>query len=147
MYHLVKTPVLPIVIIFFMSIYYSMGQSVSGLWKTIDDKTGNPVSHVKIKEKDGEFQGTIIKLLPAATVTNCNECEGDRKGKPLVGMKILWDMEPYKDYWSNGTILDPKTGNKYKCSIWLESEDVLKVRGYIGISLFGRTQKWYRVKE
>ncbi len=133
--------------IFLLFSLVSNAQAILGTWKTIDDKSGNPVSYVKITEQDGKFYGIIVKLLPAATVTHCNECEGEAKGAPIEGLQILWDLQPYKDYWSYGTIMDPKNGNKYKCSVWMEGDDVLKVRGYIGISLLGRTQKWYRVKE
>lgn len=118
----------------------AVAQSITGTWKTIDDKTGNPVSHIKITEKDGKFYGRIIKLLPDATITHCNECDGEKQGKPLEGLQVLWELEPHKDYWSYGKILDPASGKTYKCSVWLEENNTLKVRGYIGISLFGRSQ-------
>lgn len=121
-------------------------QSIAGLWQTIDDETGNAVSQVEISEKNGKFYGKVVKLLPAATVTTCDKCEGEDKGRPIEGMQILWDMKPYKDYWSYGKIMDPKSANTYKCSIWLEG-DKLKVRGYIGVSLIGRNQVWHKVKE
>ncbi len=116
-----------------------------GTWKTIDDKTGEPKSHVQIYEKDGKFYGKIVKLLPAATTDICNDCPGDKKDKPLIGLDILWDLKPYKDYWSYGHIVDPANGKVYKASIWLEGANELKVRGYIGFSIIGRTQTWYKV--
>ena len=92
------------------------------------------------------FYGKVIKLLPAATTTVCNDCPGDKAGKSLIGMDILWDLRAYDDYWSYGRIVDPKDGDVYKCSVWLEGDDKLKVRGYIGISLIGRNQIWHRVQ-
>lgn len=130
--------------LFFSSFLYA--QSITGVWETVDDESGNPVSHIEITEQDGKFYGEVIKLLPAATVTTCEKCKGEEKGRPIVGMQVLWDLEPYKDYWSYGHIMDPKNGKTYKCSIWKEG-DVLKVRGYIGVSLLGRNQNWYLVKE
>jgi len=47
--------------------------------------------------------------------------------------------------YTGGTILDPDEGDIYKCKIWVK-DDVLTARGYIGVSLFGRSQKWFRVK-
>ena len=117
-----------------------------GVWETIDDETGEPKSHVEIFEKGGAFFGKVVELLPAATTTICNDCPGDKKDKPLVGLEILWDMQPYKDYWSYGRIVDPKDGDVYKCSFWLEDANTLRVRGYIGVSLIGRNQTWHRVK-
>ena len=121
-------------------------QSVTGVWKTIDDESGEPKSHVKIYEENGTLYGKVIKLLPAAVGTICKECPGDKKGKPIEGMQIMWGLEKFEEgYWGNGEILDPKKGKVYNCKLWLENEDELTVRGYIGISLLGRSQSWYRV--
>lgn len=121
-------------------------QGILGVWQTIDDKTGDPKSHVEITKKGDKYFGRVVKLLPAATTTVCNDCPGDKNGKSLYDIDILWDMETYKDYWSNGKIVDPADGSVYKCNISLEGKNKLKVRGYIGFSLIGRTQTWYRVK-
>ena len=61
-------------------------------------------------------------------------------------MIIIKGLSKEDAEYTNGKILDPKNGKLYKCYITLETKDKLKVRGYIGISLFGRTQYWYRVK-
>ncbi len=122
-------------------------QSPVGLWKTIDDETGDAKSHVEIYEKNGKFYGKIVELLPAATTDVCGPCPGERAGKSLIGMDILWDLQPYKDYWSYGQIIDPGKGKIYKASVWVEDENTLKVRGYIGVSVIGRNQNWYRVTE
>lgn len=117
-----------------------------GLWKTIDDETGEEKSYVKIVERNGKFYGEIDRLLLKPADTRCEECTGDKKDKLLVGMEVLWDLEAYKDYWSYGQILDPASGKIYKCSVWLEGKDELKLRGYVGISALGRNQTWKRVR-
>ncbi|MCB0661228.1 MAG: DUF2147 domain-containing protein [Saprospiraceae bacterium] len=118
-----------------------------GIWKTVDDETGDAKSHVEIYESNGKYYGKVVKLLKAATTTVCNECPGNKKGKPIEGMVIIDNLEPYKYYWANGEILDPKTGKVYGCSAWYENEDynTLYVRGKHWTGLF-RTQTWYRVK-
>lgn len=118
-----------------------------GVWKTIDDETGDAKSHVEIYENNGKYYGKVVKLLKAATATVCNECPGNKKGKPIEGMVIIDNLEPYKYYWANGEILDPKTGKIYGCSAWYENDDydTLYVRGKHWTGLF-RTQTWYRVK-
>lgn len=121
-------------------------QSIEGVWKTIDDETGEPKSHVQIVKKGDSYVGKVVKLLPAATTSVCDECPGDKKGKPIEGMIILEDLKPYRDYYSYGKILDPASGKEYKCNVSLKESDVLEVRGYIGISLIGRSQEWFRVK-
>lgn len=135
---------------FLLAFFFALSltaQSPVGLWKTIDDETGDAKSHVEIYEKDGKFFGKVVKLLPAATTDVCGTCPGERAGKSLIGMDILWDLEPYKDYWSYGQIIDPGKGKIYKASVWLEGDDKLKLRGYIGISALGRNQMWYKVTE
>ncbi|MCB0705024.1 MAG: DUF2147 domain-containing protein [Saprospiraceae bacterium] len=125
----------------------AFGQSsIVGVWKTIDDETGEPKSHLEIYEKDGMFYGKVVKLLQSPPDTTCDLCPGDKKDQPLMGMDVVWDLQPYKDYWSYGRIMDPNNGKIYKCSVWLKGADQLEVRGYLGVSALGRTQSWYRIK-
>lgn len=131
--------------IFFFALSLAQAQSPVGIWKTVDDETNEAKSHIKIYEKGGKLYGRVVELLPAATTDVCNDCPGDKNGKHLTEVDIVWDMEPYKDYWSYGKIVDPANGKIYKCSIWLE-DDKLQVRGYIGFSLIGRTQTWYKIE-
>lgn len=133
-------------ILFLSSFALLHGQSIEGVWQTIDDESGQPKSHIRIGATNGVYSGTVIELLPAATTSVCDNCPGDKKGKPIEGMTVLEGLKPYKDYFSYGTILDPANGKSYKCSVWLKDENTLEVRGYIGISLIGRTQQWHRVK-
>lgn len=117
-----------------------------GIWKTVDDNTGEARSHLEIYEQQGKLHGKLVKLLTADPDTVCDQCTGEKKDQPLMNMVILWDLKPHKDYWSYGRILDPENGKTYKCSVWLDGQDKLKVRGYIGVSALGRTQEWDRVK-
>jgi uncharacterized protein (DUF2147 family) len=121
--------------------------SIFGVCKTIDDETGDPKSYVKIYKKDGKAFGRVVKLLPAATTDVCIDCPGDKKGKSLYDVDIIWDMEQDGDVWDDGNIVDPANGKVYSCKISLDGNDKLDVRGYFGFSLFGRTQTWFRVKE
>jgi len=121
-------------------------QSVIGVWKTVDDTDGLDKSHVELYEVGGKLHGKIIKLLAAAEGDKCLECKGDKKNAPLVDLEIIWNMKEKKGIYDGGKILDPKTGKEYKCKITLgDDPSELKVRGYIGFSIMGRTQTWYRV--
>jgi uncharacterized protein (DUF2147 family) len=121
-----------------------------GLWKTIDDATGNPRSHVRIEEVDGEMQGKVEKIFPFPgddPENLCDKCKGERKDKPVVGMTILWGLKDEGDVWKGGQILDPDNGKIYRCKMTVSADGrELDVRGYIGISLIGRTQTWLRVE-
>jgi len=119
-----------------------------GLWKTIDDATGKAKSLIKIWEKDGAVYGTIVKLIdPSEPDPVCDKCEGKLRDKPIIGMTIMRGLRPDGDEWGGGTILDPENGKTYKVLIQVvDGGKRLKVRGYIGFSLLGRTQHWVRVK-
>lgn len=120
-------------------------QSPIGIWKSVDDNDGQAKSHIEIYENGGKLFGKVIKLLPAATITHCHKCKGEAKGKSLVDMIILRELEESDEKWEGGQILDPAKGKEYSCQISLSDSNTLKVRGYIGSPLFGRTQYWYRV--
>lgn len=122
-------------------------QKIIGIWKNIDDEDGVEKSHIEIYEQKGKLFAKVIKLLPAATVKVCNKCKGENKDKPIEGMLILWDLKKKNETeYEDGQILNPKNGKIYDCFISLESPDKLKVRGYLGMSLLGKTQYWYRLK-
>lgn len=122
-------------------------QSILGTWKTVDDEDGKDKSKLEIYEENGKVYGKVIELLDAAEGTHCEKCKGDLKDAPITGMVLLNDMEWDGESLDDGSILDPKSGKTYSCSMELEEPNKLKVRGYIGFSLIGRTQYWYRVTE
>lgn len=121
-----------------------------GTWRTIDDATGQTKSIVEITEVGGMLEGKVLKVLQSDQGENpvCSECSGDRHNQPIEGMTILWGLAPKGDEWSGGQILDPANGKTYKCKLaTIEDGAKLKVRGYIGFSLMGRSQVWERVEE
>ncbi len=125
----------------------SYSQSITGNWKTIDDETGKEKSIVEIYESDGKIYAKILKLLDKSQENKiCDNCKGANKNKPLKGMVIINGLKKDGKEWNDAKILDPKTGTEYKCYITLEEPNKLKVRGYMGFALLGRTQYWYRVK-
>ena len=130
------------------SLAFAAEGSPAGLWRTIDDKTGKEKSLVRIVEVNGEFRGTIEKLFrePGEDPNpNCDKCPGERKNKPVIGMTILTGLKKDNSQWSGGEILDPQNGKTYKCKMWVEDKGrELHVRGFIGMSLLGRTQVWLR---
>lgn len=120
--------------------------SAVGSWKTVDDKTGKEKARIEITESGGELQGRIVELYhPSKPDPLCEKCEGERHNQPITGMVMLWDMKKDGDAWSGGRILDPESGKVYTAKMSLsENGQVLNVRGFIGVSLLGRTQQWHR---
>ncbi|MEM1043635.1 MAG: DUF2147 domain-containing protein [Bacteroidota bacterium] len=131
----------------------AFAQSPIGMWRTIDDETGEPKSLVEIYEQDGELYGKIAKLLPddGSIPEVCEICEGEYHNKPLVGVVIIKGMEQDGDEWEDGTITDPANGKTYSAKMSLSDANTLEVRGFIKVPLMGsalgRTQTWYRVAE
>ncbi len=130
-----------------LGMIFMMAQSPVGKWKTWDDETGKAKSIVEIyKKSDGKYYGKIVQLLVTPENDKCVKCEGALYNKPLIGLEILQGLEKDDEEYEDGTITDPKTGKEYSCYIELVNTNKLKVRGYIGFSLIGRTQYWTRVK-
>ena len=119
-----------------------------GLWRSIDDKTGNAKAEIRITAvSGGALSGVIEKALTTGGEPNCDLCTDDRKGKPKVGMEIIRGAKKAegKDVWEDGKILDPENGSSYTLRLTpIEGGKKLEVRG--SIAFFGRTQIWVRVQ-
>jgi len=116
-----------------------------GKWKTIDDKSGKPKSIVQISENNGVLTGKIVELLEGATEKTCSKCEGDLKDKPLVGMRILWDLKKEGDEWMDGKIFNPADGGTYTSKAKLiDDGTALDVTGKW--LFFSKQQKWQRIE-
>jgi len=121
-------------------------QSITGVWKTIDDENGQAKSHVQLYEQGGKMYGKVVKILTNRPDRICEKCPGDRHNQPVMNMVILENMVPKNGFYQSGRILDPEKGKWYNCKMWLKDGDpnVLVVRGFVGP--FYRTQYWYRVQ-
>ena len=142
-----KQPIYILLLMVFMS-YSTEAQSVLGKWHSIDPDTGAKESVIEVYKTGDKLFGKIIHILKEEDRDKtCIECTGKDKDLPIQGLVIVRGLSKEGDEWTGGKILDPKNGKLYKCYVTLEEEDKLKLRGYIGFSLIGRTEYWYRVKE
>ena len=119
----------------------------AGTWKTIDDNTGKQKGEVTIVDNGGTFTGKVTKILvPGDENKTCTKCTDDRKDQPIKGLTILTGLKPNgNNNWDGGQILDPENGKVYSAKMSLsEDGQKLNVRGFLGISLLGRTQTWIR---
>jgi uncharacterized protein (DUF2147 family) len=119
-----------------------------GRWKTIDEKSGKAKSIVRIWEENGKLRGKVESLFrePGQDPEPvCKACPEGTRGERIRGMTILWDLVPAGEWWEGGRILDPANGKVYRCRMRpMESGNKLQVRGFIGISMLGRSQVWVR---
>ncbi|ABD71223.1 conserved hypothetical protein [Rhodoferax ferrireducens T118] len=119
-----------------------------GVWRTVDDKTGEVSSEVRISDNAGVLSGRIEKLLrkDARQDDVCDKCTDERKNKPVLGLEIIRGAKRSdgKEVWEGGKILDPDNGKDYTLRLTpIEDGKQLQVRGYI--AFFYRTQTWTRV--
>jgi uncharacterized protein (DUF2147 family) len=134
-------------LLLFFACFQMYSQTVLGKWKTIDDKTGEAKSIVEVYENNGKLYGKVIEIFDATKRNRkCEKCEGTDKNKPVLGLTIIKGLTKDDAEYNGGKILDPETGNLYKCILKLSGKDKLEVRGYMGFALIGRSQTWVRVK-
>ena len=122
-------------------------QTIFGKWHSTNDETGKVDSVIEMYEKDGKAYAKIIEIKNEDRKNAvCDLCEGANKNKPILGLEILTGLEKDDDEWSGGEILDPRNGKVYNCYIKLVKSNKLKIRGYIGVALFGKTKYWERAE-
>ncbi|MDB5858025.1 MAG: hypothetical protein JWQ76_1714 [Ramlibacter sp.] len=120
-----------------------------GLWRNIDDKTGEAKAEIRIVDNAGVLSGRIEKRLAKGTKPDavCEECKDERKGQPILGLEIVRGAKKAegKDAWEGGKILDPENGREYGLRLTpVDGGQKLDVRGSFGP--FWRTQTWVRVQ-
>ena len=125
--------------------------SAVGLWEQVDEKTGKAESWFKITERSGVYVGNIVKIFFKPGEDEnwvCDKCEGSEKGAPVLGLALIKGMQRNGLTYENGTIMDPRDGSVYRALMKLSPDgQKLEVRGYLGISLFGRSQVWKRLPD
>ncbi len=87
-----------------------------------------------------------ISWLKTPEDLDVNNPDKSKRTRKILGLDILKGFVFDDGEWSDGKIYDPDTGNTYKCKMWMESKNKLAVKGYVGISLFGRSEVWTRTK-
>jgi uncharacterized protein (DUF2147 family) len=111
--------------------------------------TGNKLAKVQIYKTGEKYYGKIIWLKEpndkeGKPKTDKENTDEKLRSRPIMGLIMLKNFSYDEDYvWKGGEIYDPKNGKTYSCKMTMENHGrTLKVRGYIGISLIGRTDEW-----
>ena len=147
-----KNYILSIVFILFSWILSPSGiclaqSGVEGFWLSSNDETGKPVAIVRLVEKDGELKGFVEKIVAIGHENDlCEKCAGHNQNIRIQGMQFLGNMKRTDGIWTNGWVIDSENGNTYSAKAQLvESGAKLKLEGFIGLPIFGRTKYFSRL--
>jgi uncharacterized protein (DUF2147 family) len=118
-----------------------------GLWQPLDS-SGKPLGLIRIFETHGLYYGRIEPSSPGdGHGARCTRCTDERHNQPIIGLVMLRHLRPQNGEYVGGDILDPNTGRVYGCKLRLtDGGRQLIMRGFLGISLLGRSQTWRRVE-
>lgn len=123
----------------------SAQNSPIGRWKTIDDETGKPMTIVEVYEaKNDTLAAKVVETLYAPNAV-CTKCSGKDKGKPIIGMPVLWNLKAISGGWGEGSGFKPSTGDSFKAKTvkLLDGGSKLEVTGCK--MMFCRSANWVRV--
>lgn len=124
--------------------------AIVGVWRT--DPTDKGYAHIEVIHSDGRYEGRVIWLSepdfppgdPEAGRPKSDRLNPDPqlRGRPILGMSLMEGLRYEAGVWRDGRIYDPETGKTYRCNIRLADDGTLRLRGFIGVSLFGRSTVW-----
>jgi uncharacterized protein (DUF2147 family) len=138
-----------LIFLFSVTLKAQKADDIIGNWKN-----GEGTGIIQIyKTKTGHYAGKIIWLKepidPETGKAKLDKRNPDKSKQltPTLGLVNIWGFIFDEDdkMWIDGTIYDPKTGKEYSCKAEMKKNNVLEVRGYIGVSIFGRTDTWTRM--
>jgi uncharacterized protein (DUF2147 family) len=125
--------------------------SAVGLWQNIDPETNKPDGWFFIYERNGTYEGAIVKMfLKPGDPPNpvCAKCEGEQQNAPWLGLTLIKGMERKGLEYANGTILDPRYGTEWKALMHLSPDGQdLTVRGFLAVAFLGKDQFWKRLPD
>jgi len=120
-------------------------QNAIGRWQIVNSD-GTPGGKAETYLENGRLFGRVTEARPGRTPRDvCDKCSGEYKNQLILGMVFLRNFHPEGDNWVDGSVVDPENGREYKGKLWAVGKDSLHMRGYIGISLLGRTESWVRI--
>jgi uncharacterized protein (DUF2147 family) len=133
-------------VLFSSSVFAGNPDDIIGIWKN-----GSGKGHIQIFKQDNKYYGKIIWLKDAKDANgkpkvDRKNSDPARRNQTLLGLVMLKNFEYDNGEWNSGRIYNPSDGKEYKAYMKMKNRETLSVRGYMGFSLFGKTDVWTRVR-
>ncbi|HEY1112170.1 MAG TPA: DUF2147 domain-containing protein [Chitinophagaceae bacterium] len=120
--------------------------AILGVWAN-----GSGKGHIQIYKSGSKYNGKIVWLKEpngkdGKPKVDRHNPDPSKRAQPVMGMVMLRNFVFEDGEWTGGHVYNPSDGKEYKAYIRMNNPNDIDVRGYIGISLIGKTDKWMRVK-
>ena len=143
---IIATSILAFITMLSFSAYsQNKADDIIGIWLT----GGKEPAKIQVYKSGEKYYGKIIWLKNPTENgkqrVDANNPDEAKRRNPIIGLVMLTGFRFDGDEeWKGGSIYDPESGKTYSSYMYLKDRNTLKVRGYVGISLFGRTEVWTR---
>lgn len=127
--------------LFFSLTLASGADPIEGVWRMSDGK-----ATMKVTIEKGKLVGRITAVKDKSRTHDTKNPDAKLRGRKIIGLPIVWGFYKKGEKWEGGRVYDSSDGKSYKGKIWMEGKNTLVMRGYVGVSLLGKSAKWSRVK-